>query len=1322
MPHAGGFVWARSGRYSCPALASPSDPTSALPRPQPMPAVFPGRRGEVDQIVELYDGDVLERGAARLVLIHGPEGVGKGRLLADLRKAFVLRGDLVLEGRFTGRQPFDGVAALVSRALTFLDEAGVARPSAAKEIEPLWNPAARPFGAGQSDGRPAAQERLRLFDGVRRFLAELSRIRPVIVLLRDLHVADEGALELFAWLAENLDVDPALAGAVDDLDGDRFRGLLVAAIDDGPAAERLRTEVMPRSPIGAVMALEGLDADGVRAFLSSPEVVERILSSTQGRPDGLRDLLELLPENVSDLSLRRLSRLGDVDREILNLLAVAGRPLPADAVAELSGHPGAVADLVDRRIVRRSVDEGVAYLGLFRPGHADRLIAAVGEERLAALHGRVGGWLAPQAGPPAEIAEHLLSSDNPGAAWPFVDEAVHRLSLTCAFGQAADLLGRAMELSPPAADRLRTGLAQLSELHEARGDLDRALFHAGRLKRATPRHERAEVYLRIGRLLTARGDLQRGLRMLDRAGRGRGVVALQLAAARAEARYLQSDLEEAEAICVAALDAPEQGGAVAGLELERMRVRNTLGKVRLAKDSPRAAAELFEQNRAVAVAAGRPREQARALINLGIARLLQDDYDQAGARYHEALLIAEQQGDVVLAAMARGNLAVIAHRRQRFTEALEHYHRCIVDLRKVGDHTQLATAVNNLGDLYLVLGDLERAQRMADFSLAAQSAGGSRYGRACNQLLLGDIAVAQERFARAERCFEIAHAILKDLGGQAAHSLVRLGRMALLCGRSDRARKLAARAVRVSGGDATDVKAAQGLLLGEAAVNDGDLTGAAGRVRLALETFEELGDREGQWRSHLTLARLYRCEGKADRGLHHLEASDRIIAGVAAGLPADLATSYASDPARQASADELSRLRIELGILPQTAADVAGAHDSTLDAVDGDAARSVASERRRRHSRIVGDSPRLHQLFEVIDRIARTDSTVLLHGESGTGKELVAQAIHDTSDRAGSAFVRVNCAAFVQTLLLSELFGHEKGAFTGATARRQGRFELADGGTLFLDEIGDIAPETQVALLRVLQEREFERVGGGGRPLKVDVRVICATNRSLEEMVASGEFRMDLYYRLKGVTVELPPLRERPEDVPLLATHFLADQRRKGASKARSFDDRVLALLASFSWPGNVRELENVVRSVSLFADGDVIGPEDLTMYEELTGGGGGERISTPAPRPMPAVAPADITPARTPTPLVASAPAAGPGQSGTAEQAIVDKVLTEDISLAGMKKRIEMECILQALRETGGNITRAAKLLKMKRPRLSQIIKANIDLDRLAVKEGVLE
>src|SRR5712671_4400947 len=241
---------------------------------------------------------------------------------------------------------------------------------------------------------------------------------------------------------------------------------------------------------------------------------------------------------------------------------------------------------------------------------------------------------------------------------------------------------------------------------------------------------------------------------------------------------------------------------------------------------------------------------------------------------------------------------------------------------------------------------------------------------------------------------------------------------------------------------------------------------------------------------------------------------------------------------------------------------------------------------------IVGTSPALQTVLSRISKVAPTDSTVLITGETGTGKELVARAIHRRSNRASRAFVSVNCAAIPRDLIASELFGHEKGAFTGALQRRVGRFELAEGGTIFLDEVGELLPETQVALLRVLQEREFERVGGQ-QSIRIDVRVIAATNRDLKAAVANGSFREDLYYRLNVFPLEVPPLRARKADVPLLVEYFIDRYARKAGKSIRSVDRKALQLLQSYPWPGNIRELQNVIERSVIVCE-----TEDFTIDE----------------------------------------------------------------------------------------------------------------------------
>ena len=261
---------------------------------------------------------------------------------------------------------------------------------------------------------------------------------------------------------------------------------------------------------------------------------------------------------------------------------------------------------------------------------------------------------------------------------------------------------------------------------------------------------------------------------------------------------------------------------------------------------------------------------------------------------------------------------------------------------------------------------------------------------------------------------------------------------------------------------------------------------------------------------------------------------------------------------------------------------------------------------RVRYGEMVGESGVMQDVFRWVERVARSDSTAMIYGESGTGKELVARAIHAASTRRDKAFIRVNCGALSEGLLDSELFGHEKGAFTGAERLRRGRFELADGGTLFLDEIATIAPATQVRLLRVLQERELERVGGE-ETISVDVRIIAATNTPAETLLGEGLFREDLFYRLHVVPVTIPPLRERRSDIPVLVSHFIDKLRERTGSPVRAVSESALARLSDYRWPGNVRELENVVERALVMAEGEVLEASDLpTLAAGESGGGNG--------------------------------------------------------------------------------------------------------------------
>ena len=266
---------------------------------------------------------------------------------------------------------------------------------------------------------------------------------------------------------------------------------------------------------------------------------------------------------------------------------------------------------------------------------------------------------------------------------------------------------------------------------------------------------------------------------------------------------------------------------------------------------------------------------------------------------------------------------------------------------------------------------------------------------------------------------------------------------------------------------------------------------------------------------------------------------------------------------------------------------------------------------------LVGAGEKMAVVRRTVEKVAASDTTVFIAGESGTGKELVARAIHRLSKRANGPFIKVNCGALIETLLESELFGHEKGSFTVAIKQKLGRFELADGGTLFLDEVGDVAPAMQVKLLRALQEQEFERVGGEA-PIKVDVRVVSATNKNLDTEVAAGRFRQDLFFRLHVLPVQLPPLRERREDIPLLVGHFVAKLAPKTNPRVRAVSDAALGRIMAYHWPGNVRELENAIEQALVFAESEEILPAALPQF--LQGGAEDDRLDVPRELSLPEI------------------------------------------------------------------------------------------------------
>ncbi len=365
---------------------------------------------------------------------------------------------------------------------------------------------------------------------------------------------------------------------------------------------------------------------------------------------------------------------------------------------------------------------------------------------------------------------------------------------------------------------------------------------------------------------------------------------------------------------------------------------------------------------------------------------------------------------------------------------------------------------------------------------------------------------------------------------------------------------------------------------------------------------------------------------------------------------------------------------------------------------------------------IVGRSEAMQGVFKVIGQVASSDVTILITGDSGTGKELVSRCIFQHSQRHDKPFVAVNCAALPENLIESELFGHEKGAFTGATGQRAGKFEVCDGGTIFLDEIGDMSPPTQTKILRVIQEGEFQRVGGT-KTIRTDVRLIAATNRDLENMVREKTFREDLYYRLNVVRIRLPSLRERREDIPELVEYCLQKLEKGRKSRVKKVSPEAMAVLMRYDWPGNVRELENVIYRSAVLAQGDAIlvkdlpeeirrrsGPEPAATDESIPGDPSVATESQPVPDPDPVPGPVSGVPASTDAASATEevAPPAPPTMENAFDR-LYERMRAE--SHESILDTLEREMILRALRETGGNQVKASGVLGITRATLRKRI-----------------
>ncbi|QDG54700.1 tetratricopeptide repeat protein [Persicimonas caeni] len=1167
----------------------------------------------------------------------------------------------------------------------------------------------------QSGHFPAAGGNL-YADTLCRLWTSLSKGLPAVLLVLNAQHCPPSELKALDHLSSFFFADP-IEQLTPELDAiEKGQGRLVYL--EGADAIPVDLEHVPTTTIDLSEAAE----ESVREFLADPAVVRRFIESTGGDPRRLGELVESLPEDVENFWLFRYDRLERLERTLINVLAVAAEPILVDtlhsALSLLQASEffaRSLRHLTELGFVERKIGAGTVRVHIESPEFARAVIDTLEQDTRREIHQALADAELANDNSEASaafLARHCLAAGNVAAGLKYGKRAAKRLISRRDYDQAQDLLESLLEFSERDEDS-REIHAQLIEVHSALGNHRKALAHCSKLQKLVDDEQAlARLNCQTGQLLIRIGEYDsatdRFVKAADLTAQNPELREIWIEAklGEGEAMFSQGRHQAAEERALEVLEQIEEARQLDTrdrhhLDMSLLHARNLIGKVTVLRGECQKGRELFVKNRTLAAEWGWDDEVARAEANLGLVCLQEKDFSEALDRLERAREIARSPAAIPRAYVFL-NLGIVHQRKGRYEEALRHYLEGLRASRQEGAEASYGLAAYNLVTLYQDIGAFERALSIIDHLEERQEGDETtHFVGTLPTAVLGSILLDQRKYEEALEVF----ARLTDADDESTASSLPV-REALL--RSVEAhlalgqKKAAERIVEEFELPEKEARQPQLDALYELAriliaIEDGDYEPALTSGREAAERAHGAGHTRDALRLSFAVARALRENDRPEEARALLERELQELKGRAADIPVAHRGDFFSVPLHQDLVTVVRELKGEVPEEFDIEHDDAPEEDAKSNTVD---AQDPAFKRwRSRYGDIVGEDPRLHQLFRIIDRVAESDSPVLLQGESGTGKELMAEAVHTHSKRTSGPFVKVNCAAFVEDLLLSELFGHVKGAFTGAVSEKVGRFELADGGTIFLDEIGDISAKTQVALLRVLQEGTFEKVGGT-ETQQVDVRVVCATNKNLEEMVKRGEFRLDLYYRLKGVVMEVPALRQRRQDIPRLVAHFARVY--AGGRQPKQFSKDVLKFLASYSWPGNIRELQNFVKSILLFVEGETVEMSHVQEFSEFFADG---EVDFELPEIDYEVELEEYEEV---------------GETyEDPEEALVEQIIAEGLSLASIKKRLELESIRRALIETGGNITRAAEILQMKRPRLSQIVNSTDEL--LALKKELV-
>ncbi|NUN13273.1 MAG: sigma 54-interacting transcriptional regulator [Myxococcales bacterium] len=1007
------------------------------------------------------------------------------------------------------------------------------------------------------------------------------------------------------------------------------------------------------------VANTGDGAQTVQNWLQSPTVRDKILRVTGGNPRYLQQLLQSMPSDMDDLVVRPGRALTGLAGQLRDVLVCAGKPLRVKTLAHLTGGN----DLIVGRTINAMRDAGFINAAPDQTGwmwacsrSARALKDDVPADKIKKINNDIADltiehWFVD--GDPANLQDAVwryLEAGNVSKALEYGLEAATIAEGALSTRNALDIIEQLLQL-PTDPLTYRKILRRGSRLSATLGDFGRAAGYAFQYLEQTGTLDSEQLRGELARVFVLAGHVSEAIGVLT--GTIHGDTDAQFPetanniALLADAYRIAGKLDESLVTC-------------------RKYVGPTVAEVSLAYGSIYfRRGEYGEAERHYTDAAnvsGAPWDVvARARHNLGLIALSSERYTDAARHLHEGLQLCEAHGELRGAALGRYNLGIVMEHMERFPLA-ERLLAVAADTFLLSGQKQLVcSALVTQSDLMLRLGNLKQAHQLAQRALELATKHHIDYSAATAKVRLGLANLERGRLGLASQWLTEATEWFRETHNRSdlSWALSYLIETATENGELERAQQHVDELWDTTADAGNELAATTRLCEATLRLAKHDHAEASRLAQEAFVLFERVGQREGQIRSLNIQSQALISLGDVFTATEIQQQARAMLLQLAEVLPEATRPRFLS-----------RRVFATLTTTTQTDFSVAGRQKPQSDQSikTPDTSHKAHKEKppglQSAHPgipKLLGNSPLLRQALDFAAKVARSEMPVLLLGETGTGKELVARGIVNISQRASKPFVRVNVASFVENLLESELFGHERGAFTGAVTRRSGAFEQADCGTLFLDEIGDISPKMQVSLLRVLQEGEVVRVGGS-QPIKVNVRVLCATNRDLERLIREGRFRLDLYHRICGFAVKLPPLRERHDDVVLLATEFLL-ARNEESNRQVSLSSGAIQVLKKHPWPGNVRELDQVIRSAHLLAEDSVISPAVITRSMSSF------RIVPTQP-----------------------------------DDAIVG---SESIgSMDAATRKLEVEMIRQALEQSGGNITRAAELLCIKRPRLSLKIK----------------